>query len=62
MPTDLTASQILIRSGNIGSVRIAQRVGLEKFPSFLESLGLLNKIEFDIEEVGTTNIFQMGKM
>ena len=61
MPTDLTASQILIRSGNIGAVRIAQRVGLEKFPSFLESLGFLNKIEFDIEEVGTPISFKWGK-
>ncbi len=61
MPTDLTASQILIRSGNIGSVRIAQRVGLEKFPSFLESLGLMSKIKFDIEEVGKPISFRWGK-
>jgi len=61
MPTDLTASQILIQSGNIGAVRIAQRVGLEKFPSFLESLGLMNKIKFDIEEVGKPISFRWGK-
>ena len=61
MPSDLTAEQILIRSGNIGSVRIAQRVGLEKFPLFLDSLGLLNKIEFDIEEVGRPIPFRWGK-
>ena len=30
----LTAEQILIRSGNIGSVRIAQKVGPEKHKSF----------------------------
>ena len=61
MPTDLTTSQILIRSGNIGSVRIAQSIGLEKFSSFLESLGLINKIEFDIEEVGNPISFKWGK-
>ena len=61
MPSDLTAEQILIRSGNIGSVRIAQAVGLEKFPSFLETLGVLNKIEFDIEEVGQPIPFRWGK-
>ena len=61
MPTDLTTSQILIRSGNIGSVRIAQGIGLEKFSSFLESLGLINKIEFDIEEVGNPISFKWGK-
>ena len=61
MPTDITAEQILIRSGNIGSVRIAQAVGLEKFQFFLESLGLLSQIEFDIKEVGQPIPFKWGK-
>jgi cell division protein FtsI (penicillin-binding protein 3) len=61
IPTDLTVEQILVRSGNIGSVRIAQAIGLEKFPSFLESLGLLNKIKFDIEEVGQPHSIRWGK-
>ena len=61
MPSNLTTEQILIRSGNIGSVRIAQAIGLEKFPSFLESLGLLSKIKFDIEEVGQPIPFNWGK-
>ena len=34
IPKDLTAEQILVRSGNIGSVRIAQKLGEEKFKSF----------------------------
>jgi len=42
IPSDLTAEQILIRSGNIGSVRIGQKVGIEKFKSFLENIGVLN--------------------
>ena len=61
IPSDLTAEQILIRSGNIGSVRIAQKVGIEKFKSFLENIGVLNKIEFDIEEVGQPIPFRWGK-
>jgi len=52
IPSDLTVEQILIRSGNIGSVRIARRVGVEKHKSFLKSIGILDKIDFDIEEVG----------
>jgi len=52
MPSDLTVEQILIKSGNIGSVRIARKVGVEKHKSFLESIGILDKIDFDIEEVG----------
>ena len=61
MPTDLTVEEILIKSGNIGSVRIAQAVGIKKFSSFLEKLGLLNKIEFDIEEVGEPHAIRWGK-
>ena len=61
IPSDLTAEQILIRSGNIGSIRIAQKVGLEKFQKFLNDLGILNTLEFDIEEVGTPLKFNWGK-
>ena len=61
IPTDLTAEEILIRSGNIGSVRIGQKVGIEKFKLFLENIGVLNKIEFDIEEVGQPIPFRWGK-
>ena len=61
IPSDLTAEQILIRSGNIGSVRIGQKVGQEKFKLFLSKLGLLKKIDFDIEEVGKPLNFKWGK-
>jgi len=52
MPSDLTAEQILIKSGNIGSIRVARKVGVEKHKLFLKNLGILDKIDFDIEEVG----------
>ena len=52
MPSDLTVEQILIKSGNIGSVRIARKVGVERHKSFLQTIGILDKIDFDIEEVG----------
>ena len=61
IPSDLTAEQILIRSGNIGSVRIGQKVGQEKFKSFLSKIGILKKIDFDIEEVGKPIDFMWGK-
>ena len=61
IPKDLTAEQILIRSGNIGSVRIAQKLGEKKFKSFLSKIGLLDRIDFDIEEVGTPMKFNWGK-
>ncbi len=61
IPTDLTAEQILIRSGNIGSIRIAQKVGEEKFLKFLNDLGLFNTLDFDIEEIGKPLKFRWGK-
>ena len=33
IPSDLTVEQILIRSGNIGSVRIGQKLEIEKLKS-----------------------------
>ena len=44
IPSDLTAEQILVRSGNIGSVKIGQEVGEEKFKLFLfyENIVCLN--------------------
>ena len=35
IPTDLTAEEILIRSGNIGSVRIGQKLGIDKYLSLI---------------------------
>ena len=61
IPTNLTAEEILIRSGNIGSIRIAQLIGLEKFKQFMKQLNLIDPIQFDIEEVGTPVPFKWGK-
>ena len=61
IPSNLTAEQILVRSGNIGSVRIGQKVGEEKFKLFLSKLGVLEEINFDIEEVGKPIKFSWGK-
>ncbi len=61
IPSNLTAEQILIRSGNIGSVRIVQKVGSEKFKIFLENLGILGEIDFDIEEVAPQKNYNFGK-
>ena len=61
IPSDLSAEQILIRSGNIGSVRIAQKIGPEKYKSFLEKIGVLSQISFDIEEVSPQKNYNFGK-
>jgi len=61
IPSDLTAEEILIRSGNIGSVRIAEKVGVENYNEFLQTIGILSNLEFDIQEVGTTQLGRWGK-
>tara|TARA_Y100000590_G_scaffold381458_1_gene450647 strand:+ start:3268 stop:5001 length:1734 start_codon:yes stop_codon:yes gene_type:complete len=61
LPKNLTTEQILIRSSNIGAVRIAQKIGIEKYKKFLNSLELLNPINFDLEEIGTPLSFNWGK-
>ena len=61
IPSNLTVEEILIRSGNIGSVRIGQKLGIEKLKSFLENIGVLSNIEFDIEEVALPKKFAWGK-
>ena len=52
LPKDLTVEDILINSSNIGSVKIGQIIGKKKMKEFLGLIGILNKMEFDIEEVG----------
>ena len=51
----------MIRSGNIGSARIAEKIGIENFDKFLKTIGILENINFDIEEVGETQMGRWGK-
>ena len=61
IPSNLTAEEILVRSRNIGSVRIGQKIGEQELKSFLSKIGVLEKIKFDIEEVGKPIRFNWGK-
>jgi cell division protein FtsI (penicillin-binding protein 3) len=61
IPSNLSAEQILIRSGNIGSVRIAQKIGPDKHETFLKKIGVLSQIKFDIEEVANQKNYNFGK-
>ena len=61
IPADITVEEILIKSGNIGSVRIGQILEIEGLKSFLKKIGILDKIDFDIEEVGLPIPFRWGK-
>tara|TARA_B100000242_G_scaffold76882_1_gene50305 strand:- start:103 stop:1758 length:1656 start_codon:yes stop_codon:yes gene_type:complete len=53
LPKDLSVEDILVYSSNIGSVKIGQIIGQEKLKSFLNQIGVLSQLNFDIEEIGT---------
>ncbi len=61
IPSDLTVEEILIRSGNIGSARIAEKIGIDNYNKFLQTIGILTNISFDIDEVGETQMGRWGK-
>ena len=61
IPSNLTAEEILVRSGNIGSVRIGQKLGLEKFMEYMNKFDLMNQMNFDIEEMGVPLKLRWGK-
>lgn len=48
----LTAEEVFTESSNIGSVKIAQKFGIEKQKEFFKSLGLLDKIDLDFPSLG----------
>ena len=51
-PEELSAANILIQSSNIGSLIIGRKIGEQKLKNFLENLGLLKTINFELEEIG----------
>ena len=58
---NLSVEEILINSGNIGSVKIGQRLGVDKIRNFLNKIGIIGDIKFDITEIGTPIPFNWGK-
>ena len=55
---DLSVEDILIYSSNIGSVKIGQIIGQEKLKKFLEKIGILTNLNFEIEEMGVPLSFK----
>jgi cell division protein FtsI (penicillin-binding protein 3) len=60
-PESLSVEDILIRSSNIGSLMIAREIGEPKFKNFIEKLGLLKVIDFELEELGQPHSFKWEK-
>ncbi len=60
-PETMTVEEILIQSSNIGTVRIARKIGKEKYEKFLEKLNLLNSPKFELDEIGSPIPFNWNK-
>ena len=58
---NLSVEEILINSGNIGSVKIGQKLGVDKIRNFLNKIGITGDIKFDITEIGNPIPFNWGK-
>ena len=61
MPSDLTLKEILVRSSNIGTIKVARSLGEDKLRTFLEDLNLLNKINLELDEIGSPLKFFWNK-
>ena len=60
-PVELTVSDILVRSSNIGSLMIARKIGKESYKEFLNKIHLLEKAKLEIDEIGTPINFKWNK-
>ena len=61
MPSSLSLKQILIRSSNIGTIKVARKIGENKLRTFLGNLNLLNTINFELDEIGSPLNFSWNK-
>ena len=60
-PQNMSLEDILIRSSNIGSLMIARKIGETRFKDFLNSLNILEKVKFELDEIGTPLHFNWEK-
>ena len=61
MPSSLSLKDILIRSSNIGTIKVARKIGEDKLRTFLQDLNLLNTIDFELDEIGSPLNFSWNK-
>ena len=52
-PENLSVEDILIRSSNVGSTKLATKIGEEGYKDFFKKTELLVSSDFEIEEIGT---------
>ena len=60
-PKNLSVEEILIRSSNIGTLMLAQKIGNKDYKDFIRDTKLLDTPDFELEEVGTPLKFEWNK-
>ncbi len=60
-PKNLSVEDILIRSSNIGTLMLAQKIGEEDYKSFIKKINLLETPDIELEELGTPLKFKWNK-
>ena len=60
-PNSMSVEDILIQSSNIGTVKIAKKIGEDKYKNFLSSLNILNSPKFELDELGDPIPFSWNK-
>ncbi len=60
-PESMTVEEILIQSSNIGTVKIARKIGEKKFKEFLKNIKILESPKFELEELGKPISFNWNK-
>ncbi len=60
-PKNMTVEDILVRSSNIGTLKLARKIGEDNFKSFLNKLDLMNTPKIELDEVGTPLKFKWHK-
>jgi len=60
-PKDLSVEDILIRSSNIGTLMLAEKIGERDYKDFIKETNLLNTPELELEELGTPLSFEWNK-
>ena len=60
-PSDLSVEDILVRSSNVGTLMLAQKIGKEDYKDFIKKTNLLNRPKLELEEVGKPLDFKWNK-
>ncbi len=60
-PTSLSIEEILVRSSNVGSVILAQKIGEDIFKKFIKNTNLTKVPEIELEEVGIPHEIKWNK-